>query len=984
MQTFNTSKLVKIGQNWSKLVKIVTISLLANTLLSGQAQSPLLYCKAPSCGLPSTGEPTLCEASSDFRSDWFIYSPTGSVTVSSIIAQHPLPWQNVDIKLNSNLIVDVNTTFNNCRVSVGDNVGIIVSNGYDLTIGYSKFFDCNRRWDGIRVHYANTAANGISNITIKNSHFEDAENAFVFDAGVAVQLFKSNYLNRNRVGIRNGNTSTGVSGLNIIKFWANKFNCTTSLNPPSYGDNQYPILEPYAAILLDNTSAVLGPVSQLPYNRFEGFEIPIRSNSSTLSIVRADFLGRNCSDFYGAGIRAYKGSLFVANGNTPSYGGCKFERYISGIEGEGTWLEVQHSLFTNHDGSIASFNNDAGQQVYIRKNTFTQNTSSPTALGIYIERSSGSPTASIPAHNIIASNVFNIETYSIFNRDGMVAISKYFAKDAMRIDSNQFNITCDLPVTASIIVSGGYPYVQPYAYKMSHNNIKFTSSYNGNQRWGFWLLNSHTGINHLVAHNTISNNLSNSTLTDNAFYGILTKSFRNTTYCDNRLNNTNFGMVFIGSCSNSILQNNVMNYHSTGLRLANYLNDNGGVIESGVIGNQTRHGNLWLDPDYDYPEFAAKSTVSNASYSKFRTENASPYTLPTDISGPLYWFTQQPGANNYCQPGGHAPDVVALDNMEQDIVAGLYQDSTESDAVKWDNLRTIMQKLARTNLVLGSPEYIFYTDHIGRNEGVFATLLNSMEDATLVPEYIQSILDSIHQIRYQTIDQIRAFDTQYIIDDSTDLTPTQVEERQAYLTKLYDLDQVTQTVVNAFRDDKTTVLRDLLDVCHNIVSTTVYEVSLQQTIRIYIQQLLEMPWTSDDITELQNIATLEQQEGGSAVRGAQQLLPMCKRRSDTQNQNLTQYEREIEYAQELANSKGTQGYLIAPNPARDVIEIQVPTKSQGTWMLLNSVGNVVKQGTWGDSQHLNIDVHELPQGLYLMSLQAEKQRRVTHKVQIIR
>ncbi len=187
---------------------------------------------APLPPRPKT-EQTLCElydSQSQQIPDIRIGVGTPFPTASSVIAAYGSSISGKTIgSNNTTFTIDETISFIDCTFFMSSCAKIKVNSGHWFAVYKSKFMCCEGRWEGIDV----TATR--AGLIMQDNRIEDANRAVMLGnyTSSGSTTITDNRFNRNRIGIQIEGSAGKARVFSFRRFYGNKFDCTSQVNPES-------------------------------------------------------------------------------------------------------------------------------------------------------------------------------------------------------------------------------------------------------------------------------------------------------------------------------------------------------------------------------------------------------------------------------------------------------------------------------------------------------------------------------------------------------------------------------------------------------------------------------------------------------------------------------------------------------------------------------------------------------------------------------
>jgi hypothetical protein len=592
--------------------------------------------------------------------------------------------------ITGTLVINKNVSFVNCRFYMSPGAKIIVKNGYTLKVNSSRFFGCDKLWEGIRVENGSTLIMTASRIedafyAIRSKQFTPPPPQ-TFIKTATINLTKDTF-NRNHVSVVKLKDDpdfvvTYFRGCIFDHSGADLALPPTGIDFPFFTNNilsRYCTKKSYAGVLLDGSFA--------SFNVNTSYKCSMRrmrhgfvTRNSSIKIKYFDFCGMKNYDGGSGGVSACV--PLGVDATDPEYNACG-----SGIFATAGHTTVSKSPFwanggggvTQYEGSLTALENlfdDSGEGIavaYLVYGDLGIGTSFdlPTTCNVsnntfdFVSSKGGGMLIDRPKNtqgNVGLQLNNNIFKFGAGVGEGFaIWVKSYYANtDKASIVGN--NILVNNALFGKIPTNDIF---NPY-YTIGAIHVSGEGFLNSSKNW-----NICQNIIKFSADNNIPTlgtqkgieieglSSSNSRIYDNTITGGTLDNFsagigivRTSGFCyDN--NTTAFsgmGLNMKGSCYPSTIEVNKFKDHYVG-SLFNAEYGPGGTISSPIqIGVQEHRGNQWIGPFGALGAVLADAATSDLN--QFIVDQAdNPYYNPTN-SGPPNFFVDQSytGLINECKP----------------------------------------------------------------------------------------------------------------------------------------------------------------------------------------------------------------------------------------------------------------------------------------------------------------------------------------------
>jgi len=901
---------------------------------------------------PPSSATTLCESNAGFTPDLTLGTDMNSTTFSS---QLPLEWsgsfyylQNMEIHINGTLLVDQSFLFFGSKVRFGPGAEIVTLDNQYFGAFVTQFFACDAMWKGIRL------PGGSTSLSLWYCQIEDAEFAITLAEGVPLSM-AGNRLNRNYVGLTNGDGSSVSPGLVVGYFFDNVFTWDEALNPAYPGQTNYNNIS-FSGMLLTNTAGSFGFSTST--NTFSNMMHGIVMEESDISISRFRFENMVVDDNSGGiGILATKGTL-LAEG----HGAAFHANALAGIEAHGTNIEVRNYIFTGvQPACIHSVDNTFAQDILIEDNQFTLEANLGTTRGIFLERSIAS---GLLTHNRIRDNVIVINGTSSARGIEVTGINP--ALDFLDVSKDTIVTNNTHSSIRGIALAGN----ATHNNQITDNRVLFNSADSGGDRFGIFLSNSN-GTGNNVSRNHVYGIFVD---TDNNRHqcSIHSSSSPGVFYCRNIVEDSERGFHFVSNNDNSTLTENTMRASDRGL-----------FISSGQIGTQFRRANVWSTSPTAFQFFAADNNADLGD-SRFDIHSPDQQFFPTDngIDPESGWFFLNEGEPEFC---GGILSGQGLSSFEQTIADGTIQQSSMSTAAVWDAEKWLFAKLVAHPELLtpGSLALQFYNAKSGTNLETFVQVEASLQEILVLEDTVQEDYDAYFAQKKSLLNQMADLDAQVAVPQefSLDFDTAFLAAKNTALRGIESARNGEAAIRNQVLQQRASELDSLSALNDGILPNGIHEENRKAMNEILIKIGLQQALDTNDMAVIEGIAHQCISEGGQVVYLAWVMLPACE---------TEQYQYEEEEICERSSNQGNNSQRllpttakIYPNPVSNRLNVVFPAEVNGTLKLVNANGFVVETTELTNATSFELDASRLPAGFYLLTLPVREGQTETRKIIII-
>ncbi len=951
----------QVRSNPANLFLLILVTFL--TAGFGFAQMPpLLPCQEETPTFMGSPEPTLCEQYSNFSCEIQIGGGT-QFPKSSLLGTASLSG---NVCIVGDFEVDVPLTFVDTIVKINPGVTIAIApspNGYDvgssLGINNSKLFACSGLWKGITLGPLSSVG------TWNNSVIEDAETAIFASAFCALSVQQTTF-NRNRVGIElfTPFPNIGVPGPVMWVFTGNQFTCTAPLNGTANEITQ---------VGVKLRDADLYPFFANGNNSFRGLIRGIVAESS----------GSNAFAFC---------NVFANNYNFISI-------RDKGIDFKGRRLYVRNSTFEYiakhgiyfHESSFLNLKNN---KFYIRELTtpmvfrYMVQIKDPKAdnnlnisdnyfytegqlfnwvvWGIHMTSGGNSTFRAAINHNVF--DLYNASFEISGHPSRAIQIEGNISSDSdIDIEANEFNVN-------PFILNHSRGIAAIYGTKHNIHVIgnHFTGGGTHIEFWG--------------SPNGGANDISDNTIDPSSDFGtgMFVHDFPNTTICSNTNNGaSNVGYLLWGQNQGTTFSGNDTRgcwqhaFWITG--------------DQPVIGQQIHNGNEWypaivfnngfyyyvrprlehMDPTVvemsKFKVHTPQSIWSGSHYTYFSEYHPATDQLIPDVNDEFFEQTDgTPTVNCISQ-------LTEPDEVDVQIASGGFEANVTNQGSVFDAKRFLYKKL------MENPAY--QSAHSS-----FAAFLFAEQNSSVGKFYrLEKAIDDAHRLNANDKAALDNLQTQCeAIDQSMAQQGATQSQLLGYIAQRKSLDSIAYAILAQHEVNKTAVLSNAVLIWQSISPQNVFEQYRKDVLGIYLTAQTQQDGllTEGQVEELQDIAKLCSEVGGSAVYLAQGFLPECDRAEIMapieQCHEVPEYqERNNALSNHIRISEDAQ-VQVSPNPARDWVNIVSVRQMAGRAELYSLTGQLMATTpiSFGDNR-LRFDLHS---GVYILRVVYDNGDASSHKL----
>lgn len=841
----------------------------------------------------------------------------------------PLGWSGKTMVINGTLYIDELTLFIDCTIKMGPGARMIVQGNQSIEVFFSRIFACDQMWEGIRLEQN-------SNGSFWYCHIQDANNAIHTTRNAPIAAVHNRF-NRNNVGIRSAFAAPGGTALptSLVTtfFFGNEFTMSSSMNNP-YPGQSLAINWP-TGILLRNSSASIPGLAGAP-NRFSrlGYGIHI-FGSSLVTIGNAQFTGQDV-----AGIWSNRCFLNINAANP-----CHFkDNYVAGIWTKAGNTNISGCTFGADEYQLYGIITERSGSTLFQNNFVLDKTH---IAAVYCERGS---------HDIhVVNNTIDIT--SLANGIMVETPTGVSAQGVCSVDDNKITINENGQAdNIGIHVIGG----TGDNFQITYNTLDIRPQGGMFYNIRGILFEQCTGLDHLVSGNTIFNALDDKS----AAAAIYIRGVQNGVYCLNTTDDSFDGMVFFGNNFPADVERNYFDHHNYSLVV------DGNAFSPAVIGQQVRKANAWNPEGY---KVLAAVCTGDAELSQFfiHSPNVLYFPPPPFVSPPTNWFIDFFGDPNPFNTCVRRPE--ASGDFEIQIAEGTYFASSTSPLVQWELKRNLYYKMLRnSNYGQENPAFAaFFSANASTSAGKFAKV---ERDLYLAGTMSASLLEDLAEIATQRdslllqLAQLEA--SQQPPSEPEPVNVTFANAKHALLDDLSELGEEEATLLDQHFANVAAQLATIRAYNQAIPVTHTFEANQKAINEIGIKMALGEPLLQSDLTTLENIAEQPDSTAGTTQWRAASMLPCRVGVSPRSNG----HDERPSVLAEMAQKEAFQQLFVAPNPVSDEVNVRFQQPFTGTLTLLDAFGRSVREVAVSETLFATIVCQGLPNGIYYLQAQGDKQK----------
>ena len=868
--------------------------------------------------------------------------------ISGVIANNinisQLGSNNQTIMVEGTLTIDVNTYISttidpNARIKMGQGAKIVVPNGKFLQLAGITVSGCANRWQSIEVQ-----TGGVLSLLFNT----------IKDGETALRLLPNPNTNFGFWGNSFIDCNTGILG-NDVSFgvWGCLFRGTGQMLPLTGNGIVY--ARPRAGIDISGNSAInmtsVGFLDAPYFARYENLdEGVIATNSSSVSAYNTRFY--NCE--YGIHSVGWGSSVEDVQN---IYNNCTY-----GLSSQSAdYLYVGNTFMSN----ISGIGVNALQSSYAT----IENNNISAKVGIRTAWNIGNSSNS--THTIMFNQVFaSTNDWDIYNTHAL-KLREFSFSGGWRASRNSFET--DNAIATVDCQSGK-------ANNISDNRV-YLSGYSN--AIGINL----SGMKESMVGCNLINGLGNGK-------GVfLTNAYDNIVSC-NDANSTNIGFNFLGSSQMvNKFRGNEMKSNYVGLQIEDNSN----------IGTQNDGGNKFLG-SFSGPYCGAHHVSTDPVIRQLSlffvdkqagiANGSAWWPFPTQICEQTQnfdnWFTDHFTSSGYICSTNNCPFGIGGEPgfSEEQLSLMNRNNSGLSESALWTSQRQLYRTVKRNSQAHNNANANRFVSQLTNTSvGQLFALEEGFKDYFLALEQKQEVVRRNSERLKELYKSVR--DNNEKIQTANKSAFERLDkENQRLMRQIQDISKQNKAHHTSLSDWKRNELGSLQRRNQAIAGTQLFEQNQKDVFRIALSVLGQetMQLNREDIAILERIANLCPVEGGEAVHDARSLLAIVddKYYDDAQLCNLSN-SREPNQGLKVQKTDVPSAVKVYPNPANAFITIEctVGADEVGSVKLTNILGKevIVKSLSPNSSNH-TINTSDLPQGMYIVTIEKNGQTVLTKKLQI--
>ncbi len=506
-------------------------------------------------------------------------------------------------------------------------------------------------------------------------------------------------------------------------------------------------------------------------------------------------------------------------------------------------------------------------------------------------------------------------------------------------------------------------------------------------------LNGSTGENNVVSYNTFPTDYTyvGEWWRENFANAINANNFENTEYCGNEIGDCARQLYFRNNCPGTAAFANILRGGSSAFTLNGIIGDQGASSQNPPL--HIASGNIWYRKfPFLVPSFAAicentdcnqsnlvvhtPPTTTNVNTPSFHPE------LPR-ISPQAGWFVEDleavPLICTIDQFNGETPSK----DLYHTIADGGTITSTTA-AERWQLERHLYKKL-RHNPALQSEYAAFSAFLSAKSSGSVGKFYDVQE---LIKEaFDASSSQTASAQNYQShygavVAALSVADSLLSVSTDAGVIANNLNQKTSLLNTLVQLDSLSGLLEAGYRAGMAAKLNQAQQLNATVAATAVYETNEKTVNDLWLLSQLQQNgnFTESQMAFLRDIAAQCPDEGGQAVYRARGLVPVCEQHiysSDTtecggNGAHIPNEERTLGVSND-------DGIIIYPNPAQDVLWVNLPTDQSATVSLIALTGSIAQEYSCVGSEN-RLSLSDLPNGIYLCRIQTKAGALHTEKI----
>ena len=447
----------------------------------------------------------------------------------------------------------------------------------------------------------------------------------------------------------------------------------------------------------------------------------------------------------------------------------------------------------------------------------------------------------------------------------------------------------------------------------------------------------------------------------------------------NSLNETRYGLQLYDNNPHIRIRGNNFGRHYFGLLLGAEPNDGNAIIPK-----QFYHDNAWpINVLSGGAQAAHLGTQFAIEQSQFWVDSGdNPYFLPTPVYTPnlpansgINWFNNNPASQNFtcpiCPPlPGGEPGLAEAwtpNDLDLRIASGTYHSDSYLGSMTWKAESELYKRLRQNAgwAMPGTPWDGFMPAKASTTGPRFGAVRTAIETMLKMPPATAAQLEQnvdTTRAKMQRLNEVRIA----LFQDGQNAVLE--AEKTALRQHLLTLHQQRESIYEAFRASVATQATLIKTENEAIATSEVYEENTKSINRIHLEMLISGNPEPDSLQRatLTAIAWQCPLSGGDAVYEARAMLAMPDWIDDPA---ICRFERSDQRSGANRPAAGLPGLSVYPNPARETLTVAFDAEVENGTLLLSDVfGREAKLVKTGQARTCQIDVRQLPAGIYYLTL----------------
>jgi hypothetical protein len=409
--------------------------------------------------------------------------------------------------------------------------------------------------------------------------------------------------------------------------------------------------------------------------------------------------------------------------------------------------------------------------------------------------------------------------------------------------------------------------------------------------------------------------------------------------------------------------------------------ENGG---DAFVGGQNHQGNLWTGAyllatgAWGARHWSPSQSVVLAS--QFKVDAEDPNTFPTwNAVGAGQWFIDPPGGSpgtynctteSTCPNGigWHGLVVNPDDELSKRIATDSVPATTNNEVFNWTGSRHLYKRLTAYPQAMTSDTLMqaFYSDKSSNSVGEFFQIDTALQNVFRPTGSLTSSIKTTNNIIRQNLDQIILLDSLLFSGPDHNDSLTYIEQRDSLINDMVIQDTTRSSLVSQLSAQRTTQMAAIESDNAAISGTEIYIVNQRRVNDIFLETMPTTDYALDStqIAMLESIAWQCPWAGGDAVFQARGMLSIV--RDTIYNDSLLCLNQQFRLAEE---SIIVDGVHVFPNPASDIVTIEIRNGISGDLNIYNALGQPFYNEIVNEEKTISVQTTKWIPGLYYIILQ---------------